>query len=198
MSLWMSSATFVFSALICSSTWPFIQFVISERRYVCGHWVRIVSSARALKSCSLLLWVPFTGWHKMLLSVEFCKEWSSKVTDINIFKTPAMEILVQIISNFTIDFVQKVRAQRRCCAPDTLSLTFNPPPPWNLQSLTSLILLEMKQICYFSYLFTSTVIRQTEPNFKTSIQEGVMGYFLLLVGTPPPPRKHFLDPRLCN
>lgn len=41
----------------------------------------------------------------MLLSVEFCKEWSSKVTDINIFKTPEMEIFVQIISNLTIDVV---------------------------------------------------------------------------------------------
>ena len=33
-------------------------------------------------------------------------------------------------------------------------------PPWNLQSLISPILLAMKKNCYFSYLCTSTVIRQ--------------------------------------
>ena len=36
------------------------------------------------------------------------------------------------------------------------------PPPWNLQSLISPVLPEMKKISYFSYLCTSTVIRQTE------------------------------------
>ena len=48
--------------------------------------------------------------------------------------------------------------------------------PWNLQSLISPILLEMKKISYFSYLCTSTVIRQ---GWTT-------------------PWKNFLDPRLHN
>ena len=35
-------------------------------------------------------------------------------------------------------------------------------PPWNLQSLISQILLEMKKIVIFHISATSTVIRQTE------------------------------------
>ena len=46
------------------------------------------------------------------------------------------------------------------------------PFPWNLQSLISPILLKMKKNSYFSYLCTSTVIRQTES-------------ILLKVGPPP-------------
>ena len=54
-------------------------------------------------------------------------------------------------------------------------------PPRNLQNLILLILLEMKKfkICYFSYLCTSTIIRQTESIHKIiSIQVCVMGFFL--------------------
>ena len=46
----------------------------------------------------------------------------------------------------------------------------DPPPPWNLQSLISPILLEMKKNSYVSYLFTSTVIRQTESIHKITIK----------------------------
>ena len=58
-----------------------------------------------------------------------------------------------------------------------------PDPPWNLQSLISLIdITRNEKISYFSYLCTSTVIRLTES-------------ILLKVG---PPWKNFLDPRLYN
>ena len=51
-----------------------------------------------------------------------------------------------------------------------------------------------EKISYFSYLCTSTVLRQTESIHKTSIQVFVMVFFLVKVG--PPPWKNFLDPRL--
>ena len=44
------------------------------------------------------------------------------------------------------------------------------PPPWNLQSLITMILLEMQKISYFSYFCTSTVIRQTESIHKITIK----------------------------
>ena len=44
------------------------------------------------------------------------------------------------------------------------------PPPRNMQSLISSIILEMKKIIIFSYLCTSTVIRQTEINQQNNNQ----------------------------
>ena len=68
------------------------------------------------------------------------------------------------------------------------------PPPLAFAKLNIGDITGNEKISYFSYLCTSTVIRQTESINKTSIQVCVMGFFLLKVG--PPPWKNFLDPRL--
>ena len=75
--------------------------------------------------------------------------------------------------------------------------------PWNLQSLISPILLEMKEIVIFIFVhFHSYTSKRINPQNNNQITSGpiqeflcvcVMGFFLHKVG---PPWKNFLDPRL--
>ena len=63
-----------------------------------------------------------------------------------------------------------------------------PDPPWNLQSLISPILLEMKKIvmfhiCSLLQLYVKPINPQNN-NQISSIQVCVMGFFLLKVGPP--------------
>ena len=64
----------------------------------------------------------------------------------------------------------------------------DPPPPLEFAKLNIADITGNEKISYFSYLCTSTVIRQTESihnnNQITSIQVCVMGFFLLKVGPP--------------
>ena len=71
---------------------------------------------------------------------------------------------------------------------------WGPPPLWNLQSLISPILLEMKKIVIFHICSLPQLYVKQNNNQISSIQVCVMGFFLLKVA--PPPRKNYLDPHL--
>ena len=120
-----------------------------------------------------LIWIPFnfplhTSWR------------SDSRTDIRSEKIwKEQNIHVRGVSKKFVDCLYEMKIPRdTSCADLEGGLGGSgPPPPWNLQSLISPILLEMKKISYFSYLCTSTVIRQ--------------GWI-----PPPPSWKNVLDPRL--